>query len=397
MLENPLRGARILKGMTSPENPIKEAAVPAAGTSGRIHPRPVLDRLPKYAAGKPPTAIEGLQSYKLSSNENPLPPLPAVLEAVNAQTDIMRYPDPLCTALRTELSRFLGVPADDIVTGAGSLGALVQILQTFAGQHEDGSEDEVVYAWRSFEAYPIMVGLSGARSVQIPNRADGTHDLEAMLDAVTDRTKVILLCTPNNPTGPALTAAAVEDFVGKVRDDIIVVIDEAYTEFVRDPEVVDGVAMYRKYPNVVVLRTFSKAHGLAGLRVGYSISQPEITQHLRVAATPFAVSSLAEHAAITSLRNYDEVVERVQSLVDERDRVVAGLKMLGWKFPQTQGNFVWLPLGDRAQEFAELAGRQALSVRAFAGEGVRVSIGEVEANSRFLALCENYTNGPGVS
>jgi histidinol-phosphate aminotransferase len=353
--------------------------------------------LPKYAAGKPPAVIEGLQPYKLSSNENPLPPIPEVLAAIHAQHNIQRYPDPLSTALRTELSRFLDVPAEDIVTGAGSLGALVQILQTFAGQSEDGTADEVVYAWRSFEAYPIMIGLSGAASVQIPNQADGSHDLDAMAAALNERTKVVLLCTPNNPTGPALTTSQVEDFLTKVPQDIVVVIDEAYTEFVRDPEVVDGIEVYKKYPNVVVLRTFSKAHGLANLRVGYSVSNPELTQHLRVAATPFAVSSLAEDAAIASLKHYDKVVERVQSLVDERDRVVAGLSELGWKIPESQGNFVWLPLGANAQDFAAYAGEQALSVRAFPNEGVRVSIGEVEANTRFLALCANYTKGPGVS
>lgn len=362
-----------------------------------IRPRNVLGRLPKYAAGKPPAAIEGLRAYKLSSNENPLPPIPAVLEALNARTDIMRYPDPLSTALRTELASFLDVPADDIVTGAGSLGALVQILQTFAGQDEDGTMDEVLYPWRSFEAYPIMVGLAGARSVQVPNKADGTHDLEAMAAAVTERTRVILLCTPNNPTGPALTTAQVEGFLAAVPRNVIVVIDEAYTEFVRDPDVVDGIRMYRKYPNVVVLRTFSKAHGLAGLRVGYSVSRPAVTEHLRVAATPFAVSSIAEHAAIASLRNYPVVQERVQSLVDERERVAAGLKALGWKIPDTQGNFVWLPLGARAQEFADFAGQQALSVRAFAGEGVRVSIGEVEANTRFLQVCAAYAEVHGLS
>jgi histidinol-phosphate aminotransferase len=299
--------------------------------------------------------------------------------------------------LRTELSRFLDVPAEDIVTGAGSLGALVQILQTFAGQSEDGTADEVVYAWRSFEAYPIMIGLSGAAGVQIPNQADGSHDLDAMAAALSERTKVVLLCTPNNPTGPALTTSQVEDFLAKVPQDIVVVIDEAYTEFVRDPEVVDGIKVYKNYPNVIVLRTFSKAHGLANLRVGYSVSNPELTQHLRVAATPFAVSSLAEDAAIASLKHYDKVVERVQSLVDERDRVVAGLSELGWKIPESQGNFVWLPLGKNAQDFAAYAGEQALSVRAFPNEGVRVSIGEVEANTRFLALCANYTKGPGVS
>ena len=362
--------------------------------SGGIRPRPVVARLPRYAAGKPPIAVEGLTSYKLSSNENPLPPIPAVLEAIAGQTDLNRYPDPLSSKLRAALAGFLDVPAEDIVTGAGSLGALNQLLTTFAGQNDDGKADEVIYAWRSFEAYPISVGLVGAESVQIPLTADGRHDLDAMAAAVTVRTRVILLCTPNNPTGPILTAAETERFIQAVPSDVVVVIDEAYQEFVRDDDAVDGIRLYRKYPNVIVLRTFSKAHGLAGLRVGYSVSGPELTQYLRVAATPFAVSQIAERAAIVSLQNYHQVVERVQSLVDERVRVTAGLRELGWFVPEAQGNFVWLALRENSSEFAELAGTHALSVRAFGNEGVRVSIGEVEANTRFLQLCANYTKPP---
>ncbi|WP_258803964.1 histidinol-phosphate transaminase [Pseudarthrobacter sp. NS4] len=362
--------------------------------AGGITPRPVVGRLPRYAAGKPPAAVDGLASYKLSSNENPLPPLPAVLEAIAHQTDFNRYPDPLSSKLRAALADFLGVPAEDIVTGAGSLGALNQILATFAGQNEDGKPDEVIYAWRSFEAYPISVGLAGAESVRIPVTRDGRHNLDAMAAAVTARTKVVLLCTPNNPTGPALTATETEAFIRSVPSHVVVVIDEAYQEFVRTADAVDGIALYRKYPNVVVLRTFSKAHGLAGLRVGYSLSNPGLTQHLRVAATPFAVSQIAEKAAIVSLQNFPQVVERVQTLVDERSRVTAGLRELGWAVPEAQGNFVWLDLGADSAGFAELAGAQALSVRAFPGEGVRVSIGESEANTRFLQVCADYTKAP---
>ena len=228
----------------------------------------------------------------------------------------------------------------------------------FAGQNDDGKPDEVIYAWRSFEAYPICVGLAGAESVRIPLTGDGRHDLDAMAEAVTARTRMILLCTPNNPTGPILTTEETERFIKRVPSDVVVVIDEAYQEFVRDEHAVDGIEMYRKYPNVVVLRTFSKAHGLAGLRVGYSVSQPDLTQHLRVAATPFAVSQIAETAAVTSLEHFGEVVERVQSLVDERDRVTAGLRDLGWFVPEAQGNFVWLNLGADSAEFAALAGEQ---------------------------------------
>lgn len=366
-------------------------------TSSEVQPRPVLELLPKYAAGKPPAAVAGLTSYKLSSNENPMPPVPGVLAAIREGVDYNRYPDPLATKLREAIAGYLAVPADDVVTGAGSLGALTQILQTFAGQNDDGVADEVIYAWRSFEAYPICVGTAGATAVEVPVLADGRHDLDAMAAAVNERTSVVLLCTPNNPTGPALGAAEVEDFINKVPRNVLIVIDEAYTEFVRMDGAVDGIELYRKYANVVVLRTFSKAHGLANLRVGYSVSQPAITEHLRVIATPFAVSSLAEKAAVASLENIGEVVERVQSLVDERTRVVAGLRELGWDLPDAQGNFVWLKLGGNTAEFARLAGEHALSVRAFDGEGIRVSIGETEANTRFLEVCSKYPKGPGVS
>ena len=379
--------------MTTTEKDTNAADVRAP----EIRPRTVMGKLPRYTAGKPPAVIDGLQSYKLSSNENSFPPLPAVLEALGNRQDINRYPDPLSTALRTELSAFLDVPAEDIVTGAGSLGALNQILATFAGQDEYGVPDEVIYPWRSFEAYPISVGLSGADSVQVPLRADGTHDLEAMAAAVTSRTRVILLCTPNNPTGPALTSVQVEDFLAKVPSDVLVVIDEAYEDFVRDPDAVNGIDMYRKHPNVVVLRTFSKGAGLAGLRVGYSVSHPPVTQYLRVAAVPFAVSQLAETAAVASLRHHGELVERIQGLVQERTRVVDGLRELGWRIPDAQGNFVWLELGEDTPGFAALAEQQALAVRAFGSEGIRVTIGEDEANTRFLALCATYTKGPRVS
>lgn len=359
-----------------------------------VYPRPAVSRLPQYVAGKPPLSVPGLESFKLSSNENPLGPVPPVQEVIRQAVEVHRYPDPSSTLLRNALSEFLDVPAEDIVTGAGSLGALNQILAAFAGQNDHGGPDEVIYAWRSFEAYPICVGLAGAKSVQIPVRSDGTHDLAAMAAAVTDNTRVILLCTPNNPTGPALRSQDVRDFLRSLPAHIVVVVDEAYQEFVRLEGAVDGVELYREFPNVVVLRTFSKAHGLAGLRVGYSVSQPEITQYLRAAATPFAVSSIAELAAVASLQNYEQVVERVQSLVNERDRVVTGLQELGWQIPDAQGNFVWLPLGGKTHEFAALAASHGLSLRGFVDEGVRVSIGEVAANSRFLEVCAAYTNSP---
>ena len=362
--------------------------------------RPVFNTLPSYAAGKPPAPVEGLTQYKLSSNENPLGPVPEVARVLAEFVTVHRYPDPLSTALRHKLSVRLGVNADDIVTGAGSLGALNQILKTFAGVNADGVQDEVIYAWRSFEAYPILVGIMGARSVQVPNLPDGSHDLDAMAAAITDRTRLILVCTPNNPTGPAVTESQIRAFLAKVPAHIPVVIDEAYFEFCAASTVpegeeapLNGMDIYRDYENVIILRTFSKAQGLAGLRVGYSISHPQITQHLRVAATPFAVTALAEAAAIASIEHEDAVMERVSHLVSERERVTARLCELGYEFPSTYANFVWLPLGERTGEFVQLMAEHALSVRAFGTEGVRVSIGEVEANDRFLSLCEVFAEG----
>ena len=365
--------------------------------STSIPVRPVFDTLPSYAAGKPPAPVEGLTRYKLSSNENPLGPVPEVARVLAEFDAVHRYPDPLSTALRTALAGQLGVDAEDIVTGAGSLGALNQILKTFAGVNADGVQDEVIYAWRSFEAYPILVGIMGARSVQVPNLPDGAHDLDAMAAAVTDRTRLILVCTPNNPTGPAVTESQIRSFLAKVPATVPVVIDEAYFEFCAASSIpegeeppLNGLDIYRDYPNVIILRTFSKAQGLAGLRVGYSISHPQITRHLRVAATPFAVSALAERAAVASIEHQEAVMARVSHIVAERERVTARLRELGYEFPSTYANFVWLPLGERTGEFVDLTDRNALSVRAFGTEGVRVSIGEVEANDRFLSLCELF-------
>lgn len=356
-----------------------------------VIPRAALSALPDYAAGRPPQPVEGLEAFKLSSNENPWGPVPAAQEAIAQVAQRMhRYPDPTAATLRERIAQHLGVPADDIVTGAGSLGALTQIIAAFAGTSSDGTGDEVIYPWRSFEAYPIVVGTAGAVSVQVPNLPDGSHDLEGMLAAITERTRVILLCSPNNPTGPSLRQDETERFLARVPEGILVVLDEAYLEFQGDPELVEGVRTYRAHPNVVALRTFSKAHGLAGLRVGYSLSQPEVTAALRKVATTFAVTEMAQTAAIASLDHLEQVQERVQRIVDERERVLARLAELGWDVPQTRANFVWLPLGEDARRFAEACAQQALSVRAFDGDGVRVSIDVPQANDRFLEICSNF-------
>ncbi|TSB14287.1 pyridoxal phosphate-dependent aminotransferase, partial [Streptomyces benahoarensis] len=310
--------------------------------------RAALDGIPTYKPGRP-AASDGPVAYKLSSNENPYPPLPGVLErAVEAAGAFNRYPDMACTGLMAELAERFSVPVEHLATGTGSVGVAQQLVQATAGPG-----DEVIYAWRSFEAYPIVTQVSGATSVKVPLTSGEVHDLDAMLAAITDRTRLIFVCNPNNPTGTVVRRAELEAFLDRVPDGILVVLDEAYREFIRDPEVPDGVDLYRDRPNVCVLRTFSKAYGLAGLRIGFAVAHEPVAAALRKTAVPFGVSQLAQEAAVASLRSEAALLERVDALVAERTRVVAALAAQGWELPPSEANFVWLRLGERAGEFAE--------------------------------------------
>jgi len=347
--------------------------------------RAELEGIPTYKPGRP-AAAGGPVAYKLSSNENPYPPLPGVMESVTAAAAAFnRYPDLACTALVNELSERFGVPAAHLATGTGSVGVAQQLVQATAG-----AGDEVVYAWRSFEAYPIITQINGARPVQVPLTPGDVHDLDAMADAITDRTRLVFVCNPNNPTGTVVRRAELERFLDRVPRDVLVVLDEAYREFIRDPEVPDGVEFYRKRPNVCVLRTFSKAYGLAGLRVGFAIAHEPVAEALRKTAVPFGVSQLAQEAAIASLRAEDALLGRVGSLVCERLRVVEALRAQGWTVPETQANFVWLRLGEQTAAFAGACEQAGVVVRPFPGEGVRVTIGENEANDIFLKAAEGF-------
>lgn len=347
--------------------------------------RAALAAIPAYKAGKLPTVGSG-PSYKLSSNENPYPPLPGVVAAATrAVESVNRYPDMGVSALHAALSERWQVAPNQIASGAGSVAVLYQLLQAAC---EDG--DEVVYAWRSFEAYPIAVGLTGARGVQVPVDSAGRHDLQAMAAAVTAATRVVLLCTPNNPTGPAIHEDELRSFLDAVPPSVLVAIDEAYVEFVDDPAIVDGLELGRERDNVVVLRTFSKAYGLAGLRVGYAVASPPVAEAIRKCALPFGVSAVAQAAAVASLAAEADLLSRVENLVAERARVTAALRDQGWQLPDAQGNFLWLPVGGGATDFAAAADQAGLSVRPFPGDGVRVSIGEVAANDIFLTVTRSW-------
>ncbi|WP_069813671.1 histidinol-phosphate transaminase [Streptomyces sp. TP-A0874] len=354
-------------------------------TSPRL--RGALDGVPAYKPGRPAAAAPGgAVAYKLSSNENPYPPLPGVLEAaVGAAGSLNRYPDMACAELTAELADRFDVPVAHVATGTGSVGVAQQLLQATSGPG-----DEVVYAWRSFEAYPIITQISGARSVRVPLTSCETHDLDAMAEAITDRTRLVFVCNPNNPTGTVVRRAELERFLDRVPPEVLVVLDEAYREFIRDEEVPDGVELYRDRPNVCVLRTFSKAYGLAGLRVGFAIAHQPVAAALRKTAVPFGVSQLAQDAAVASLRSEAALLERVEKLVGERTRVAGELAAQGWTVPESHANFVWLRLGERTTDFAQACDRAGVVVRPFAGEGVRATIGEVEANDRLLRAAEAF-------
>jgi histidinol-phosphate aminotransferase len=296
-----------------------------------------------------------------------------------------RYPDPAASALVAALAERHGVPVDHIALGTGSVGLLQQVVQITAGPG-----DEVLFAWRSFEAYPIMTIISGATPVQVPLRADESHDLDAMADAITERTRLIFVCTPNNPTGTVVGQADLDRFLARVPDDVLVIVDEAYVEFVRDDDAVRGLDSYRDRPNVAVLRTFSKAYGLAGLRVGFAVAHPPVAKALRQTAVPFGVSTIAQAAAIASLRSEDALLERVDALVAERVRVEATMAAQGWVLPASHANFVWVRLGDRHDEFIAACDEVNLAVRPYGREGVRITIGETEANDRFLAVAARF-------
>jgi histidinol-phosphate aminotransferase len=309
---------------------------------------------------RPGRTIEGYA--KLSSNESPFDPLPSVRDAVHAAAaGLNRYPDYYSTALREALADRLTVTAEHIAVGCGSVGLLQQLCLAYAGPG-----DEVAFGWRSFEAYPMLAAMAGAQAVTAPLRRE-TIDLAAL--PVTERTKLVLLANPNNPTGTAVGEDELAPFLDTVPEGCVVVLDEAYRDFVTRTDVTTPTR-----PNVAVLRTFSKAHGLAALRIGYMVAAPEVVETVNRVLVPFTVNALAQAAALASLAAEDELRERVAVTIAERARVRRALFARGIATPDSQANFLWLP-------HLEVPG---VVTRPFP-EGMRVTIGTPEENDRFLA------------
>lgn len=346
-------------------------------TSKRVQLRPEIAAIMPYRQGAPAAA----DAFKLSSNENPYEPLPSVLAQLSTHS-INRYPDASALELRTQLAERFGVTADSVQVGAGSVAVLAQLISAAAAPG-----DEVVYAWRSFEAYPLLVSSAGATSVQVANHDDHRHDLAAMSSAITASTRVVIVCSPNNPTSTVVTDAEFREFMATVPENVLVVLDEAYREFVTDPDAVRGETLVGKYPNLVLLRTFSKAYGLAGLRIGYAIGPEYVMDAARAVAIPLSVTELAQKAATASLEHENELLERVGRINEVRERIVAGLREQGWPVPAPSGNFVWLPTGAATDWAAGIFHTNGIVVRAL-GEGLRISVGEEESVEKLLKAAQ---------
>ena len=346
--------------------------------------RPALADVPQYKPGKPPAAVDGLAPYKLSSNEHFLPPIPAVTEALTKAVNPATYPDPAAKALTTELADYVQLPQDHIAVGAGGSEIVTALAHITL---EAGSE--VIYPWPSFELYPQASALNGATKKPIGLTEDFSHDLWAMAQAITDNTRLIFLCSPNNPTGPAITGDEFNAFMAQVPSNVLVVLDQAYWEFCTDPSAVDGLAMLKQYENLVLLRTFSKAHALAGFRIGYAVGHPAVIAAIRKATVPFGVTPPSQHAAIVSLRHADQVLARAHSIAAARDEFIDALRAQGWQVPDSQANFVWLPLEEYSTAFEEACVAQSLAVRNL-NSGVRISIGPPEAMDRVLQVAAEF-------
>jgi histidinol-phosphate aminotransferase len=347
--------------------------------------KPHIRDLAPYEPGKPIEELErelGIRdSIKLASNENPLGPSPKAVEAMReAAGEIHRYPDGASFELRTRLSARLGVDGRQLVFGTGADEILELIAKTLIGPG-----DEVVYGWPSFAMYPIVVKGMGGTGVSVPLRSDFVHDLDAMLEAVTPRTRVMMLCNPNNPTGTSVGAEEFDRFARQLPEDVVLAVDEAYFEFVRRPDFPDVIELMKTRPGTLVLRTFSKVYGLAGIRIGYGIADPELASYLERARHPFNVNRLAEVAAVAALDDDEHARRTVELNTSGIEYLTAELEKLGVETWPSDANFILARTGpDVYQRLLEVG----VIVRPMKGFGltehVRISIGLAEENERLV-------------
>jgi histidinol-phosphate aminotransferase len=344
-----------------------------------------VKRMPVYPAGAG-YALTG-PLVRLESNESPYPPLPEVLAATAAALEgVNRYPDPNSTLLREALSERYGLPTDQITVGNGSCDIL---LAAGSALLEPGSE--VIYAWPSFSVYPQLQAASGAHAIAVALDDEERHDLDAMADAITDATRLIIICNPNNPTSTAVRLSKIAQFIDRVPEHVCVLLDEAYCEFnTLDPPDA-SIALLAEHPNLVLLRTFSKVHALCGLRVGFALcGSTEVPQALRLLRQPFYCNSAAQAAATEALKHPGEVSRRVDFARVARSEMRERLRSLGLSPAASEANFCWFDLGPlrNEAEIVRALTEQGILVRAGSALGkdgaLRVSFGTREENTRFI-------------
>ncbi len=354
-----------------------------------------LARMPGYQAGVPtgqaPEAIASGRIAQLASNESPFPPHPKVVEAIERAARVMhRYPDPDATLLRRRIAERYEVEPGRVAVGNGSCEILLAAAEALC---EPGAE--ILYAWPAFSMYPYLPALTGAREVRVPLAEGDVHDLDAMAAEVTAATQLVLVCNPNNPTATHIPAAEVAEFCQQLPSHVTVVLDEAYVEFQTDDDPDTTLDLLGDFPNLVVLRTFSKCYGLAGLRVGYAIGATGFRAAVDAVRQPFSVNALAQAAGAEAILHQDDVLRRVENVVAERLRVEEGLRELGLQTSETQANFSWIDLGKADEEtvVAGLAERE-IAVRPGTPLGssghIRVSYGTGEENDRFLGALPEF-------
>lgn len=316
--------------------------------------------------------------FALSLNENPFPPLPSVRAALAASLNTAnRYPEFLPDRLRSLIAARVGVGDAQVVVGAGATGVMVQVLHAVTSPG-----DAVVMAAPTFDGYPIFAQMARLRSVPVALDAHGRHDLNAMAEAAR-RARVVVLCRPHNPTGTVEAAADVEDFLARVPSDTVVVLDEAYVEFLAPQHRIDAPALVARHPNVVVLRTFSKAYGLAGLRIGYGFCAPELARSLWTMQIPFGIGTTGLVGVAASYDAEAELQQRIRTICAEGRYLRARLRAMGVYSTDSHANFVYLPA--RATPWREVFGRTRLRVRSYADGGVRISVGGRSSSRAVLA------------
>jgi histidinol-phosphate aminotransferase len=317
-------------------------------------------------------------------NEMPWGPLPTVIDAISAflrgSNSINRYPDMRSTELRTSIAAHHGLPVECVTVGTGSGGLLNQL--TLAST---GAGDEVLMPWPTFGQYAAFAAWTGATAVKVP-LVGTTPSGPALAAAMTSRTRMLVIASPNNPTGTVLSADGLQMVLETASPRCLVVMDQAYQDFATAPHAPDAARLVTSHPNLAVLRTFSKAHGLAGLRVGYLLAQPETISAAERLAVPFNVDAIAQVAAVASLRAFEKVEQRVGAIVTERERVVAELRRRGFGQANTQANFVWLPVGAAANELASALEHSGVKTRCIPDAGVRVTVGTPDDNDHFLGV-----------